>query len=133
VTTNNLWDAADTIMNTQHTPSLYIFVINETVWQKLTPEQQITVSTVAAEIQERTWDRYLATESVTYGLAEQRGMEVYELSPNEFADWRACSSPLLEAYMERAGASGQKLFSAYGKLRTDPCCREAPGAASAER
>jgi C4-dicarboxylate-binding protein DctP len=133
VTTNNLWDAADTIMNTQHTPSLYILVINDKVWQGLSPEHQSVITTVATDVQERTWDRYVATEAVTYSLAEQRGMEVYELSPNEFSDWRACSSPLLEAYMERAGASGQKLFIAYGRLRTDPCCQEAPGAASAER
>jgi hypothetical protein len=45
----------------------------------------------------------------------------------DVAAWRACSSSLLEAYMERTGEAGPKLFAAYGKLRTDACCREAPG------
>lgn len=128
VTTNSLWDAADTIMNTQHAPSLYLIVISDPVWQQLSRAQQVIMMSVAAQIQDRTWDRYLATESVAYSLAEQRGMEVYELSPNDFENWRACSSPMLEAYMERTGGAGLQLFSAYGKLRTDPCCRDAPGA-----
>lgn len=131
VTTNNLWDAADTIMNTQHTPSLYVIAISERVWQSLSPERRKIMEAVAADIQERTWDRYLATEAVAYSLAEQRGMEVYELTQHDFEDWRACSSPLLEAYMERTGDTGQQLFAAYGKLRTDPCCRDAPDRSSA--
>jgi C4-dicarboxylate-binding protein DctP len=131
VTTNNLWDAADTIMNTQHTPSLYLFAVNDRAWQSLSPEQQKTMSAVAREIQDKTWDRYLATEAVAYSLAEQRGMDVYELSRHDSEEWRACSSPLLEAYMERTGGAGQQLFAAYGKLRTDPCCRDAPDHSSA--
>jgi hypothetical protein len=54
-------------------------------------------------------------------------MRIVELSGDDVAAWRACSAPLLEEYMERAGRDGPKLFAAYGKLRTDPCCRDAPG------
>jgi hypothetical protein len=35
--------------------------------------------------------------------------------------------------MERVGEPGLKLFVAYGKLRTDPCCREAPVSAATAR
>lgn len=126
VTTNNLWDGADTIMNTQHTPSLYLIAIADGLWRHLSPEQRNVMQSTARAIQERTWDRYLATEAVAYTLAEQRGMEVYQLSQNDFQNWRACSSPLLEAYIERTGGAGQQLFAAYGKLRTSPCCQSMP-------
>jgi hypothetical protein len=54
-------------------------------------------------------------------------MKVIEPRPDDVAIWRACTAPLLEAYMERAGESGPKLFAAYGRLRTAPCCRQVPG------
>jgi hypothetical protein len=61
-----------------------------------------------------------------YALAVEKGMRIVEPSADDVAAWRACSAPLLEAYMQRAGEAGPKLFAAYGKLRTQPCCREAP-------
>jgi hypothetical protein len=57
----------------------------------------------------------------------QRGMRIVEPPAEDVAAWRACSAPLLEEYAERAGEAGSKLFAAYGKLRTAPCCRDAPG------
>jgi hypothetical protein len=55
-------------------------------------------------------------------------MKVHEPSPNEVVAWRECSAPLLESYVDRIGELGPKLFAAYGRLRTDPCCNEiAPG------
>ena len=62
-----------------------------------------------------------------YAYATEKGMRIVELSKGDMEAWRACSAPLLESYIERAGPAGPKLFAAYGKLRTAPCCREAPG------
>jgi hypothetical protein len=39
--------------------------------------------------------------------------------------WRECTAPLLESYVDRIGELGPKLFAAYGRLRTDPCCNSA--------
>jgi C4-dicarboxylate-binding protein DctP len=72
------------------------------------------------------WARFATTRARAYQFAAEKGMRIVDPSADDFAAWRACSAPLLEAYMERAGDAGAKLFEAYGKLRTDPCCREPP-------
>jgi TRAP-type C4-dicarboxylate transport system substrate-binding protein len=130
---HELWRVADTIVNTQHAPSLYVFVVNDRIWQTLSSDHQQTIMAAARETQERTWDRFATTEAEAYAFAAEKGMRVYDLSQADVEEWRACSSPLLEAYMERVGEPGLKLFVAYGKLRTDPCCREAPVSAATAR
>jgi C4-dicarboxylate-binding protein DctP len=126
VTERDLWRVADTITNTRHAPSLFMVVINEKAWQGLTPEHQEILREAARDAQQRMWERFAAIKAEAYAFAVQKGMKVVNLPADDVAAWRACSFPLLEAYMERTGVVGPKLFAAYGKLRTDPCCREAP-------
>jgi C4-dicarboxylate-binding protein DctP len=132
VKAQDLWDAAEAIVNTRHAPSLYIMVVNERLWESLTAAEREALTKVAQDIQERTWDRFLQAEADVYAQAKDKGMKIYELMAPDIEAWRACSSPLLESYMERIGEPGHKLFAAYGKLRTEPCCRQAPEAAASQ-
>jgi C4-dicarboxylate-binding protein DctP len=122
-----LWLVADTITNLQHAPSLFVVVINDKAWESLGLENQNILSELAQDAQSRMWERFATTKAEAYAFAAHKGMEIVELPADDVAAWRACSSPLLEAYMERTGDAGPKLFAAYGRLRTDACCREAPG------
>jgi C4-dicarboxylate-binding protein DctP len=122
------WRVTDTIAKTQHAPSLFIIMINDRVWETLAPEHQKILADVAREMQKRIWDKFAAVESETYAFAVQKGMTVKEITPEDAAAWRACSAPLLDSYMDRVGELGAKLFTAYGKLRTLPCCSQFPGA-----
>jgi len=123
----DLWRVADTITNLRHAPSLFMVVINEKAWQRLSPAHQEILSEVAQDVQGYMWARFATIRAEAYAFAVQKGMRIVELPADDVAAWRACSAPLLEAYMERAGEAGPKLFAAYGKLRTEACCREAPG------
>lgn len=125
VTERDLWRVADTIVNTRHSPSLFIVVINNKVWQSLSEKQRQALSEAARTVQERMWDLFAKVEAEAYAFAEQKGMKVHELSPREVVAWRECSAPLLESYVDRIGDLGPKLFAAYGRLRTDPCCNNA--------
>jgi hypothetical protein len=60
-------------------------------------------------------------------------MAIKELTPDQVAEWRACSADMLATYMERNGELARKLMKAYGKLRTDPCCTAAPSTAAFTR
>ncbi len=53
-------------------------------------------------------------------------MRIHDLAPHEVAEWRACSSDVLVEYMTNGGELTQQLMSAYGKLRTSPCCSAGP-------
>jgi hypothetical protein len=52
------------------------------------------------------------------------------LTPYQVAEWRACSAPVVDAFMMDTGELAQQLMRAYGKLRTSPCCSAGPGGAS---
>lgn len=122
----DLWRAADTITNLRHAPSLIVVVINERAWRRLSPEHREIVAELAQDAQNYMWARFATIRAGAYNLAAQKGMRIVDPSADDVAAWRACSAPLLEAYMEQAGEAGSKLFMAYGRLRTDPCCREPP-------
>jgi len=125
VTERDLWRVADTIINTKHSPSLFIVVINNNAWENLSENQQQILSEAASAVQEHMWDRFAKVEADAYAFAAKKGMKVYDPSPKEIVAWRECSAPLLESYVDRIGDLGPKLFAAYGKLRTDPCCNGA--------
>jgi C4-dicarboxylate-binding protein DctP len=128
---HELWRVADTITNLRHAPSLFMVVLNEQVWQKLTPEQQVIFTELGQDAQSYMWARFVTIRAEAYALAVERGMRIVQLRPEDMFAWRACSAPLLETYMDRAGLAGSKLFAAYGRLRTHPCCRDAPADVSA--
>jgi C4-dicarboxylate-binding protein DctP len=129
----DFWRVSDTLTNLRHLPSLFMIVINDKAWRKLTPGQREILEELAQDAQAYMWARFATVRAEAYAFAVKKGMRIVELTDTDLAAWRACSAPLLEAYLERAGASGPKLFTAYGKLRVDPCCREGPARSTADR
>lgn len=127
VSEHDLWRVAKTIVDLRHAPSLFMVVINDIVWQRLSAEHQEVLVELAQDSQAYMWARFATIRAQAYEIAAQRGMRVIELRAEDVAAWRACSAPLIEEYSERTGNAGAQLFTAYGKLRTDPCCRDAPG------
>lgn len=125
-----LWRVADTITDLRHAPSLVVVVINERAWQRLSPDHREIVAELAQDAQNFMWARFATIRARAYAFAVEKGMRIVEATGDDVEAWRACSAPLLEAYIDRAGESGRKLFMAYGRLRTDPCCREPPPATS---
>ena len=47
-------------------------------------------------------------------------------TPDQVADWRACSASIVEGYIANNSDLARQLMIAYGKLRTDPCCTAGP-------
>ena len=61
-----------------------------------------------------------------YEFACAKGMTIYELTPNDVAEWRACSAGVLKDYMNGAGELASLLMGSYGRLRIHPCCSSGP-------
>jgi C4-dicarboxylate-binding protein DctP len=126
VAERELWRVADTIINLRHAPSLFAVVINEKAWRAIAPADRQIMSEVAEDAQAVMWARFATIRAGAFAAAVRKGVRIVEPSADDIAQWRACSAPLLEAYAARAGQAGRKLFEAYGKLRTERCCRDAP-------
>jgi C4-dicarboxylate-binding protein DctP len=117
-----LWRKIDTISNIRHSENLFLVVLNQNIFNALSRQQQEAVIAAAQRAEDSIWNKYHDIEADTYAFAASKGINIQQLIPDDTIAWRVCSSSILESYMERAGALGVRLFAAYGKLRTDPCC-----------
>jgi C4-dicarboxylate-binding protein DctP len=126
VKARELWKVTDTITRTEHAALEFVVIINDKVWQSLGEDHRAVV-TAAARRAEQDLRRQMADiEAKAYAFARDKGMKVYDLTPNEVAEWRACSAPIVEDYLTLAGELGMRVMAAYGKLRTQPCCTSGP-------
>jgi C4-dicarboxylate-binding protein DctP len=126
IANRQLWTVMDTITRTLHAPIEFFLIVNEKVWQSL-PEAHRTIILEAARAEERQSRENVAKiETGLYTEFERKGMTVHDLTPDQVADWRACSASIVESYISNNTDLARQLMAAYGKLRTDPCCTDGP-------
>ena len=89
----------------------FLMLINEDVWQGLTPEQQEIMTTAAHRVERELREQIAELEAEGAEYAEQQGMAVYHPTDEELEAWRAASEPVIEQYVEAAGPLGAELVS----------------------
>ena len=119
-----LWRVANTVTKLRYSEILFVIVINDKSWQRLTEEQRNLVVDVAERVEQSIWRWYFLLEADSYALAQEKGLKIQELTPEDISDWRICSSAIMESFMADTGEVGEQLMDAYGKLRADPCCNQ---------
>jgi C4-dicarboxylate-binding protein DctP len=128
-----LWQVTDTITRTELAPVEFLLVINEQTWRSLPPRTQATIVQAAQDVERETRDRLAEIEAKAYAFAKAKGLKVLELTPDQVAEWRACSADVVADYMATNGESARQLMVAYARLRTQPCCVAGPGSAAFTR
>jgi C4-dicarboxylate-binding protein DctP len=126
VSARNFWEISDTVTRTNHSTVMLLLLINERVWQSLSPAHRDAISKASRNAERELWDGLLLGDEEAYAFARAKGMNVVELSSFDLAEWRACSAPVVESFMAASGQLGQELLKQYGVMRTDPCCNPAP-------
>ena len=126
VESRELWKLLDTITRTEHAALEFPVIINEKVWQSLSDTHKTIISAAAKKVERDLRESMADVEAKAYAFARAKGMKVHELTPDEVAEWRACSAGIMDDYMTSAGDVAYKLMGAYGKLRTLPCCSAGP-------
>lgn len=126
VQTRDLWQVTNAITRTDHASIEFLVIINEKIWQSLSDDQKSIMTRVAKKAERETRARASQLEAAAYDFARSKGMKIYELTPKELAEWRACSSDVLTDYLNAGGELTEQLMKAYGKLRTEPCCTAGP-------
>jgi C4-dicarboxylate-binding protein DctP len=121
-----LWKAADTLTYTAHSPVEYFLVINEATWQSLSPAHQAIMIEAARSVESDGYDRLAKVEASMERFISEKGAKIVHLSPDNVADWRACSADMVADFMDKTGELARRLMAAYSKLRTDPCCTAGP-------
>jgi C4-dicarboxylate-binding protein DctP len=115
-----LWRVTNAVTKLRHSEILFVVVINEKSWAGLKEDQQALILEAAQKVEQSIWRWYALLEADTYALAEEKGMNIQELASEDIADWRICSSVIVEAFMTDAGEIAEQLMAAYGKLRAEP-------------
>jgi len=126
VTARELWKVTDTITRTEHAAQEFLVFINDKVWQSLGEDHRAVITAAAKKAEQDLRRKMADIEAKAYAFARDKGMTVRDLTPNDVAEWRACSAGVIDNYMDRAGELGRQLMVAYGRLRTDPCCTTGP-------
>jgi C4-dicarboxylate-binding protein DctP len=126
IRSRELWKVTTAITRTDHVAFEFLVVIAEKTWQSLSDGHRSILAHAGRKVEGEVRERASAIEASALELARSKGMKIYDLSPSEVTEWRACSAGLLIDYMERGGELSQALMRAYGKLRTDPCCSDGP-------
>jgi C4-dicarboxylate-binding protein DctP len=124
--TRDLWEVSDSVTKTSHASMEYLVIMNEKAWQALSDRQRTILRAAARRAERAVREKSSRLEDQSYEFARKKGMKIYELTPDQVAEWRACSAEVLDAYMSGGGELERELLAAYGKLRTDPCCSAGP-------
>ena len=126
VVARRMWEVLDTLADTRHFADGMLILINEQIWQSLPADHRRILEDAAVEAQNSILADLHGREIEGYALAAKNGITIHAITPDEVAEWRVCSSPVLEAFMSSSGQLGQQLLEAYGQLRTQPCCSAGP-------
>lgn len=126
VETRELWKVADTVTRTNHTGTEFLVVVNAKTWAGLSETHKAVMTRAAKASESAIRDNTARLEERAYDFVRSKGMKVHDLTPDQVAEWRACSADVIDGYLSRGGELERQLLSAYGRLRTDPCCNRGP-------
>ncbi|MFZ1102003.1 MAG: TRAP transporter substrate-binding protein DctP, partial [Hyphomicrobiaceae bacterium] len=126
IANRQLWTVADRITRTLHAPIEFFLIVNEKVWQSLPEAHKAILLEAAGEEERQSRENVSKIEAGLYAKFQEKGMTVHDLTPDQVADWRACSANIVEGYIANNSDLARQLMIAYGKLRTDPCCTTGP-------
>src|SRR5262245_21759491 len=127
--TRDLWKVSGTLTRTDIASMEWLVIMNEKSWQTLTDGQRAIVEAAAKRAERDVREKSAKLEEKSWEWARNKGMKVYDLTPDQVAEWRACSADVLENYVRGGGELVENLLRAYGRLRQDPCCNAGPAGA----
>jgi C4-dicarboxylate-binding protein DctP len=119
-----LWRFMNTVTRTNHATVEGVAVINEKFWQHLSKAHKELILAASQAADKEAAGLLEQIESDAYRELAGRGVKIVELSDDELLRWRICSSDVLTNFLKNPGAFEQKLVSAYGRLRLQPCCNQ---------
>jgi len=115
VQSRKLYQVMDYLTVTNHADVEFIVLINEKVWQGLTPEQRDVVGKAARKVEVDLRDKMGDLEAAAFE-AVGKEMKVIELTPEQLKQWQDSSADVVHSFVESAGPLGKQLVEAAKKL-----------------
>lgn len=112
-----LYQVLDKLILTNQSGLEFVVIINERFWQGLDDAQRAILTQAARAAEAELRDGIVAQEAEAYEIALANGMDIYELTEDDVAAWRAATLPLEDTYVAAAGPLGAQLLAAAKAIR----------------
>ena len=118
VKSRKLYDVMDHLVNTNHTASEFVVVINDALWRRLSAAEQAIIAAAAVQVETDLRMSYGQTHRRTLDwIVANTPMQVHDLDDEQRTAWRNASAPVYEWYLRQAGDTGQELLAEARKLQ----------------
>ncbi len=117
VKARKLWDVMDWVTVTNHADIEFVVLINEEFWEGLSDEQRTIIGDAARKAEISVRDRVTEIEKEAYAAAEQNGMKIQTLSPEQIDQWRTATQPVIDQYLSQSGDLGKQVLQSAQELR----------------
>jgi tripartite ATP-independent transporter DctP family solute receptor len=115
VLSSKLYETQSHLMQTGHIMNAQVIVINEKVWQSLTPAQREQVSAAAAEVRKRATD--MVRQSEAEETAKLKELKMNVIGPAEGLDLVAFRTAARKAVDQKFGAKFGDLYKSIEAVR----------------
>lgn len=110
-----LYQVMDNLTVTNHADIEFVVIINDAVWQKMSPEQRDIIAKAGRTVEVELRNKMAQIEADA--LAEsKKNMKVFELDEQQIAAWKNATRSVVDGYIESAGPLGEQLIEAVKKL-----------------
>lgn len=115
VKSRKLYEVMDYMTLTYNADIEFIVIINEGIWQGLTDKERTVIQKAGLRVEKELRDKMGSIEQDTLKFVSDK-IKVIDLSDAERNEWRKATMPVVDGYMERAGALGKQLVEDASKL-----------------
>ena len=93
VSSRQLWKATDTVTRTAHASLETLVIIQESVWQRLSESHKAVINEVARKVERNLRAQIAQIEDNEYAFAREKGMKIYDLTPDQVVEGSSTSTP----------------------------------------
>jgi len=120
IRSRKLYEVMDYLILTNHAVAEFVVVINERVWQGLTAAQQTCMLKAGRRVEAELRAQLQADEAaILTFIAEETGMQVIALTPDERLLWQEAAAPVRQSYLSASGPLGALLIEAIEAARQE--------------
>ena len=118
VKSRKLYEVLNHITITNHASVWFVVIINEKVWQSLSKDEQALIDKAALQVETDLRNSIVKKDMDTIAFVrKETKMGVTEQTPAQIKAWQDASKPVVDLYIQSAGALGAQLVDAAGKLK----------------
>jgi C4-dicarboxylate-binding protein DctP len=117
IRSRRLWEVMDSVTVANMAVSEFLVVINERVFQSLTDNERLLITTAAARAEATLRAEFAQIEADAIEAGRQNKMTVYTPNNAEMDEWRKSAEPVRDDFLKASGPLGRTVYDAATALK----------------